>query len=537
MKSILNNRTLDFFRCHTPVVLLVVWIAVTCIWEVPWQPVSPSDEVETMHEVLLLSDGLEKTRSVAYEAVLLDSGRWPRPELLLYFPKDSLRYEAGDVVLAIVQLEAGRGFVRSGYSALLEKRIETDAGWRAGRKIGWTEGKLRFYSLRLRSQLEARLENLLCGRKSAPHNESPSVGLTECDSATQNPLYTDHFPDEKEENRWFAWESDAEKRAAVVGLMESLLLGDRRQLQPDQRYAFADAGAMHVLAVSGLHVGIIAAMVLWLLTLGHRIVIPWQYYHMRRLQRLVAVMLIWAYAFLTGMSVSVMRSALMFSFMPLGNLHKESSIKYNRLAMAAWIILLIDPSAISSASFLLSFSAVWAIMYYFPRWREFLNKKTEGKNCWQRVWLKLRQWIVDLLAVSVAAQIGTLPFSLLFFGQSANYFLLTNIIVLPLAQYLLMPLSIAALAVSYLPYEGLSRLLMRLAGESAWWMDRGVSWVQSLPGATTFITFSPLLTILLIALIISITISFRLQGWKRWTALALAALIAAAMITTYALSL
>ena len=248
-------------------------------------------------------------------------------------------------------------------------------------------------------------------------------------------------------------------------------------------------------------------------------------------------MLIWAYAFLTGMSVSVMRSALMFSFMPLGNLHKESPTKYNRLAMAALIILLIDPSAISSPSFLLSFSAVWAIMYYFPRWREFLHKKTEGNNGWQRAWLSLRHWAVDLIAVSVAAQIGTLPFSLLFFGQSANYFLLTNIIVLPLAQYLLMPLSIASLAVSYLPFDGLSRLLMLLAGESAWWMDRGVRWVQSLPGATTFITFSPLLTILLIALIISITISFRMQGWKRWIILSVAAIIAAAMLTTYALSL
>ena len=508
---------LEFFRRHTPVVLLAVWIAVSCIWEVPWQPVSPSDEAETMHEVLLLSDGLEKPRSVAYDAVLLDSGGWPRPELLLYFPKDSLRYKAGDVVIAIAKLEEGKGFVRSGYSALLEKRAEADAGWRAGRHIGWTEGKLRFYSLRLRSNLEDRLEKLLYDRK--------------------NGRQEGFSPDENEENRWFTWERDAEKRAAVVGLIESLLLGDRRQLQPDQRYAFADAGAMHILAVSGLHVGIIAAIVLWLLTLGNRIVIPWQYYHLRRLQRLVAILLIWAYAFLTGMSISVMRSALMFSFMPLGNLHKESPTKYNRLAMAALIILLIDPSAISSPSFLLSFSAVWAIMYYFPRWREFLQKETEGKNGWQRAWLSLRHWAVDLIAVSVAAQIGTLPFSLLFFGQSANYFLLTNIIVLPLAQYLLMPLSIASLAVSYLPFDGLSRLLMQLAGESAWWMDRGVRWVQSLPGATTFITFSPLLTILLIALIISITISFRMQGWKRWGILSVAAIIAAAMLTTYALSL
>lgn len=524
---------LEFCRLHTPVVLLAVWIAVFCFLEVPWQPVSHSDEAETMHEVLLLSDGLEKPRSVAYEAVLLDSARLRRPELLLYFPKDSLRYEAGDVVIAIVQLEAGRGFVRSGYSALLEKRVQTNDGWRAGRNIGWTEGKLRFYSLRMRSQLEARLENLLCSRKRESRREHPEA----CHNDYLEDSVKDIFPDEIEENGGFTWERDAEKRAAIVGLIESLLLGDRRQLQPDQRYAFADAGAMHILAVSGLHVGIIAAIVLWLLTLGNRIVIPWQYYHLRRLQRLVAIMLIWAYAFLTGMSVSVMRSALMFSFMPLGNLHKESPTKYNRLAMAALIILLIDPSAISSPSFLLSFSAVWAIMYYFPRWREFLHKKTEGNNGWQRAWLSLRHWAVDLIAVSVAAQIGTLPFSLLFFGQSANYFLLTNIIVLPLAQYLLMPLSIASLAISYLPFDGLSRLLMQLAGESAWWMDRGVRWVQSLPGATTFITFSPLLTILLIALIISITISFRMQGWKRWVILSVAAIIAAAMLTTYALSL
>lgn len=317
---------------------------------------------------------------------------------------------------------------------------------------------------------------------------------------------------EKRLERWITDDKD-------FALTESLLLGDRRRLQPDQRNAFADAGAMHVLAVSGLHVGIILGIVMWLVTCGGLLVIRWEHYHLRRLQRLLAVVLIWVYAFLTGMSVSVMRSALMFSMLPMGKLHQETKLKYNRLAAAALIILVLDPSAIGSPSFLLSFGAVLSIMYYFPRWRALVPYR-EYDDKWKQKALATYEYVRDLLLVSVAAQIGTLPFTLLFFGQSANWFALTNIIILPLAQIALMPLGIAALASSFLPFGWLTEALMWLTDKAAWLMNGSVRWVQSLPGATTYITVTPLMTSLMIAAIVCLTASIRLKGWKKWTAMA-----------------
>lgn len=432
-----------------------------------------------MHTVLLLSGPTEKMRSVAYEAVVTDDlagGRLPQ-ELLLYVAKDTAKqYAAGDVLVCRAQIEQGRAYVRYGESAWLESRSAAE--------IGWTEGKLRFLAMKARDTLEKRLE---------------AGGI---------------FGEEE------------------LALVESLLLGDRRKLQPDQRYAFQDAGAMHVLAVSGLHVGIIVSIVMWLLTLGGRVVIRWENYRLRRLQRLAAVVLIWGYAFLTGLSVSVMRSALMFSMLPLGNMHKQTPFRYNRLAAAALIILLINPSAIVSPSFLLSFSAVLAILYYCPGWKQRLPH-VQGKTKVGKKALQAWEYVETLLLMSLAAQIGTLPFTLLFFGQSANWFFLTNMLVLPLAELALMPLGIAALVSSFLPFDGLSTVLMWLTDRAAWLMNVSVCWVQQLPGATSFFTFTPLMSALLVITIVGLSAGLRLSGWRKWAALSLAAFSAICLLWSY----
>lgn len=483
---------LDFLRRYLPVVLLIMWVVVVGVFGLQ-KKVSFSEEAPSMHAVLLISEPSEKPRSMAYEAVVLDcdqsslegnfiNGDKPyfSQDALLYFTKDTAKqYSAGDVVVCRTQIEQGRGFVRYGESTRIESRSAAE--------IGWTEGKLRFLALRARDALEKRLEK--------------------------------YITDEEE-----------------LALTESLLLGDRRKLKENQRYAFQDAGAMHVLAVSGLHVGIILGIVMWMLTLGGRVVIRWENYRLRRLQKWLALGLIWGYAFLTGMSVSVMRSALMFSFLPLGELHKESPLKYNRLAVAALIILLINPSALVSPSFLLSFSAVLAIMYYCPRWKKRLPHLRAHSAVGKRV-IKMGEYVENLLLMSLAAQIGTLPFTLLFFGQSANWFFLTNLLVLPLAEYGLMPFGIAALAASYLPFGWLTSVLMWITDRAAWLMNMSVRWVQELPGATSFFTFNPVMCALLVCIIISLSAALRLRGWKKWTAMIVAALSACGFLIIYSQSL
>lgn len=473
----LTEQTAEMIRRYLPVVLLVVWVALICMFRQTKENGIAETEA-SFKEVILLSGPQEKLRSVAYEAVVIadsSSASTPR-DVLLYFAKDTARrYEAGDVVLIKARIEGERAYVPFGHSALISHREAAE--------IGWTEGKLRLLALRAREGLEKQLERYI--------------------------------------------ESTEE-----VALAESLLLGDRRQLNPDQRAAFSDAGAMHVLAVSGLHVGIIAGIIMWLITLGGSLVIRWENYRLRRLQRLLAIVLIWGYAFLTGMSVSVMRSALMFSIVPMGNLKKRSPINYNRLATAALIILIINPSAIESASFLLSFSAVLSIMYFVPRWQRRLPM-WKAATWWQKKVRKAYGYVQDLVLMSVAAQIGTLPFTLLFFGQSSNYFLLTNVLVLPLAGLLLMPAGLAALASSFLPQEGLTVGLMRLTEMAAQWMNGSVRLVQSLPGAVSYFSFTPLMTMLLVVFIVAVSASLRLKGWGRYAALALAAVSTVGLLAAY----
>ena len=492
------EEIIHLLRRHIPIWLLAIWVVVIMVLPIPWRATPLTDSSPAMHEVILLSSGTDKLRSIAYEAVLLDSSAaLIQPELLLYFSRDSaFCFSPGDHLIIYSQIEQGRAFVQKGAVRKIDHL--------SLREIGFTEGKIQVVSNSLRDAIERRLEALIL----------PSKEDTEQYAAKQQSL----------------------------ALLESLLLGDRRQLQPDQRDAFADSGAMHVLAVSGLHVGIIAAIILWILSLGYSLVIPWEYYRLRRLQRVLAITLIWGYAFLTGMSVSVMRSALMFSLMPLGNLHIESTMKYNRLAAAALIILLINPNAIQSPSFLLSFSAVWAIMYYFSRWKRYIPLPTEKGSVIVRTMQSFRTSCLELLAISTAAQIGTLPFTLLFFGQMANYFLLTNCIVLPLAQFLVIPLSLLALLFSCFPFPHLTHLLIWIAERSAYLMNTSVRWIQHLPGATTFLTVTPALILQLIGFIVSFTLFFRVLNHAplqqhhphlRWTLLALTLLASIAFLIAF----
>lgn len=320
------------------------------------------------------------------------------------------------------------------------------------------------------------------------------------------PWATDEVQQVARENRLqqraWGWRESLERRLEHFQIAEreevlikSLCLADRRCLTLDQREAFADAGAMHVLAVSGLHVGIVHQVLFFLLSLGGLLYIPWEKRWAHNLQRVLALAGVWFYALITGLTTSVVRSALMISLLPSGKRHMMSNMNFNRLSTAALLILLVNPTALYTPSFLLSFSAVAAILFFVPRWNELLTLP--------RKW----RFISDLIVVSLAAQIGTLPWTLYFFGQSANYFLLTNLFVLPLASVLL-SCTFATLACSFVPFLApVARLLAWISEKTAWLMNEGVALVQSLPGSTTFITWNGQLTLLLVLLIVVLTLS------------------------------
>ncbi|HEY9117581.1 MAG TPA: ComEC/Rec2 family competence protein [Roseivirga sp.] len=201
----------------------------------------------------------------------------------------------------------------------------------------------------------------------------------------------------------------------------ALVLGVKDELDNELIQSFSSTGAMHVLAVSGLHVGIIYAIVFGLmkyLRLNKRKYRWWM--------AIISVSILWGYAILTGLSPSVLRAVTMFTFVALGRaLFRKGNI-YNTLAISAMVLLLFNPYLIMSVGFQLSYLAVFGIV--------FLHPKIYGLI---RVQHKLLDKIWSITCVSIAAQVATGPLSLLYFHQFPTYFLLSNLFIIPAAFVIL----------------------------------------------------------------------------------------------------
>lgn len=282
-------------------------------------------------------------------------------------------------------------------------------------------------------------------------------------------------------------------------VLEALLLGDRRHLNADTRAAFAASGAMHVLAVSGLHVGIIAGILLWLVTAGGRRKPLYENWGRRYLQAFIVCAALVFYAVLTGLSPSVCRSVLMFILLIVGQLIRPVRSRYNDIAASACIILLVSPLALMKSGFLLSYSAVLAIIRFYP-------------SLQLRIKRKFLRGLWDLVAVSLCAQLGTLPWTIAFFHRVSNYFILTNLGVLPLVQFLLVPTFFVFLVLAPIPVIGpfISKVL---EGET-WVLNEYVPWIQHLPGSSSEVWLNPWS----VAILLGLVFCFMLRGKKRWWA-------------------
>lgn len=200
-----------------------------------------------------------------------------------------------------------------------------------------------------------------------------------------------------------------------LGLLVALSIGDKSLLEPEVKHAFSSAGAIHVLAVSGLHVGVLFMVLNFI----------FGFFGSRRLIKgfRITVVLggIWAYAMLTGFPPSVLRACTMFSFVAFGQvLRRESSI-FNTLSLSAFILLLTNPLLIFDVGFQLSYAAVFGICFFQPP----LARKFSSSN-------KVLDYLVQLMSVTVAAQLTTFPFVLYYFNQFPIYFWLVNIFLIPL---------------------------------------------------------------------------------------------------------
>lgn len=211
---------------------------------------------------------------------------------------------------------------------------------------------------------------------------------------------------------WLRGSSLGERDRALA---KALLLGQRDELDGDQRTSFVRSGTIHVLAVSGMHVGLIYAVLGVLLGwLGETERARWA-------RGIVILLSLWAYAGLTGGSPSVLRASLMFSLFTLANMASQRTDHLNSLFAAALILLLVDPTMLWSISFQLSFLAVLGIiLFYRPLKVLWLPRQKLLRGMW------------SLAVVSLSAQLLTTPVSLLLFKAFPVWFLPANIVVVTL---------------------------------------------------------------------------------------------------------
>lgn len=256
---------------------------------------------------------------------------------------------------------------------------------------------------------------------------------------------------------------DAGLSGNELGLASTLVLGYKNDIDSEVKQAYMNAGAMHVLAVSGMHVGIVymALDLLMIVFDGKRLY--W-------LKQLLIILLLWVYAFITGLSPSVTRATIMFTVVILGKVFNRDTSVYNSLAFAALCILVYDPSMLFKPSFQLSCVAVTGIVFYQPRIARIINVKNKALN-----------YLWQLTSVSIAAQIATLPFCLYYFERTPVYFWLSNIIVSPGATVLIV---LAMLLLITSPINCISTFFGFLTKWATKAMNFLVITIANLPGST-----------------------------------------------------
>ncbi len=251
---------------------------------------------------------------------------------------------------------------------------------------------------------------------------------------------------------------------AAFGIASALVLGARDELDPTTRQDYTVAGATHILAVSGLHVGILYFIVAALLGRHPR---------RRGLRLVVLLVVLWGYALVTGLSPSVLRATTMFSVVAIAQaLHRPTQI-YNTLALSAFLLLLINPNLLFSVGFQLSYAAVLGIVYLQPR----LASRWQPRH-------RVVRWAWELTCVSVAAQLATTPLSLHYFYAFPVYFWLSNLVAIP-GAFLVLTGGLLLLVVGLWPVPEVMAVLGPLYTGLVKLLNGAMYTVAHLPGATT----------------------------------------------------
>ena len=379
------------------------------------QVVWPEGEVN--YEAVVLSEPVEKPKTMAVDVLLTESGR----KLKCYLYKD----------------DRSRG-LRIGDGLQIQSRIESNSDWRKGSfdyrryleihgftgrtfVASWKWQKTRVSLVRL-SRLERMRLTFLKYRSRLLEKIS-------------------------------AQGTDADAYAVVA----AMALGDKSALTQELKDVYSVTGTSHVLALSGLHLGIIYTL-LSLFVFRRR----WQV-----LSQMVIILSVWAFVFLVGMSTSVVRSAVMLSIYALLSLGHRDRMSVNTLAFTAIVMLMVSPMSLFDVGFQMSYMAVLSILLFVPLLESIFTAEYLMSH-------RVVRWLWGMVAVSLSAQIGTAPLIAYYFGRFSCYFLLTNFIVIPAAM-LILYLSLVVLLV-----PSLANLLYSIVAA----LNSLLAQIAAIPGAS-----------------------------------------------------
>ena len=269
-------------------------------------------------------------------------------------------------------------------------------------------------------------------------------------------------------------------------IIDALILGQRLELDKETIADYSNAGVIHILAISGLHISIIYFFIVFLLKPLKRVEFG------AEIQLLIVLAILWLFAFLTGLPASVTRAVTLFSFISIGNYFNQPKAIYNALAISAFLILLVNPNAIFDVGFQLSYAAVLSIVLFQPFYKKFYF--TENK---------IGIYFIDTILVSLAAQIGVLPLSLYYFNQLPLLFLFANLIIIPLSSLVLI-VGIVILPLNYV-FPSIAVFLGHILEYSIQFMNNYIHWIaQFKSGIITNISFSGWLTFSMYLIIIAL---------------------------------
>jgi len=298
----------------------------------------------------------------------------------------------------------------------------------------------------------------------------------------------------------------------VSALLKAITIGVKADIDPGVKENFASTGTMHVLAVSGLHVGILYGIFLFF----SRHLLKSRFRH---LVVLVIIFLLWFYALLTGFTPSVLRAVTMFSILALGKSFRRKSNPYNLVFFSAFLLLILNPGLIYMVGFQLSYMAVLSILLFTPK---LMNVSIPF----------LPHNVKALLAVSISAQLGTFPLSLLYFKQFPVYFLVSNLLVIPLVFILLNGTILYLLGGIFAP---LQEFIGYFVGKITQLLLALVKMMGSLPWSTYKTqTFTMQEAVILYLFILSITY-FLIRKRFRWLVISFGILLSFTILRTYSL--